>query len=87
MQKSELVDKKSDDATKINSYLSERRQEFEKYKRKKEALEENVSLEEMKRILKETPLEEAKDKENKLIYLTNSESFDNYVKSLVSTKD
>jgi hypothetical protein len=80
IQKSELVDKKSDDATKINSYLSERRQEFEKYKRKKEALEENVSLEEMKRILKETPLEEAKDKENKLIYLTNSESFDNYVK-------
>lgn len=80
IQKSELVDKRSDDAAKINSYLSERKQEFEKYKRKKEALEENVSLEEMKRILKGIPLEEAKDKKKESIYPTISEVFDNYVK-------
>ncbi len=80
MQKSELVDKKSDDATKINSYLSERRQEFEKYKQKKEALEENVLLEEMKRILKGILLKEAKDKKMKSVYPTLSEAFDNYVK-------
>lgn len=42
IQNSELVDKRSDDFVKINSYLSERKQEFEKYKRKKEALEESV---------------------------------------------
>ena len=75
-----MVDKKSDDATKINSYLSERKQEFEKYKRKKEALEENVLLEEMKRILKGIPLEEAKDTKNKSIYPTISKAFDDYVK-------
>jgi integrase len=80
IQESELVDKKSDDATKINSYLSERKQEFEKYKRKKEALEENVLLEEMKRILKGIPLEEAKDTKNKSIYPTISKAFDDYVK-------
>lgn len=34
----------------------------------------------MKRILKGIPLEEAKDKENKSIYPTISEAFDNYVK-------
>lgn len=82
IQESELVDKKSDDATKINSYLSERKQEFEKYKRKKEALEENVLLEEMKRILKGIPLEEAKDTKNKSIYPTISKAFDDYVKLL-----
>ena len=80
IQESELVDKKSDDATEINSYLSERKQEFEKYKRKKEALEENVSLEEMKRILKGLPLEEVKATKNKSVYPTISEAFDNYVK-------
>ena len=80
IQESELEDKKSDDATKINSYLSERKQEFEKYKRKKEALEENVLLEEMKRILKGIPLEEAKDTKNKSIYPTISKAFDDYVK-------
>jgi hypothetical protein len=80
IQESELVDKKSDDATKINSYLSERKQEFEKYKRKKEALEESVSLEEMKRILKGLPLEDAKATKNKSVYPTISEAFDNYVK-------
>lgn len=79
IQESELVDKKSDDATKINGYLSERKQEFEKYKRKKEALEENVSLEEMKRILKGIPLEEAKSTKNKSIYPTISKAFDDYV--------
>lgn len=73
IQESELVDKKSDDATEINSYLSERKQEFEKYKRKKEALEENVSLEEMKRILKGLPLEEVKATKNKSVYPTISE--------------
>lgn len=80
IQESELVDKKSDNATKINSYLSERKQEFEKYKRKKEALEENVSLEEMKQILKGIPLEEAKGMKNKSIYPTISKAFDDYVK-------
>ena len=73
IQNSELVDK-------INSYLSERKQEFEKYKRKKEALEESASLEEMKRILKGLPLDEVKIMENKLVYPTISKAFDDYVK-------
>lgn len=80
IQNSELVDKRSEDSVKINSYLSERKQEFEKYKRKKEALEESVSLEEMKRILKGLPLDEVKIMENKLVYPTISKSFDDYVK-------
>lgn len=80
IQNSELVDKRSEDSVKINSYLSERKQEFEKYKRKKEALEEKVSLDEMKRILKGIPLEEVKDKKKESIYPTISEAFDNYVK-------
>lgn len=80
IQNSELVDKRSEDSVKINSYLSERKQEFEKYKRKKEALEESVSLEEMKRILKGLPLDEVKIMENKLVYPTISKAFDDYVK-------
>ena len=80
IQNSELVDKRSEDSVKINSYLSERKQEFEKYKRKKEALEESASLEEMKRILKGLPLDEVKIMENKLVYPTISKAFDDYVK-------
>lgn len=80
IQESELVDKKSDDAININSYLSEKKQELEKYKRKKEVLEEKVLLEEMKRILKGLPLEETKDTDNKSRYPSISKAFDDYVK-------
>lgn len=40
IQDSELVDRKSDDAAKINSYLSKRKDEYDKYKKLKNALEE-----------------------------------------------
>ena len=43
-------------------------------------MEESVSLEEMKRILKGLPLDEVKIMENKLVYPTISKSFDDYVK-------
>ena len=79
IQSSELVDKRSEDSVKINSYLSERKQEFEKYKRKKEALEESILLEEMKRILKGLPLDEVRITA-KSVYPTISRAFDDYVK-------
>jgi len=75
IQNSELVDKRSEDSVKINSYLSERKQEFEKYKRKKEALEESASLEEMKRILKGLPLDEVKIMENKFKYSNDNKRY------------
>lgn len=59
--------------------MSERKQEFEKYKRKKEALEESILFEEMKRILKGLPLDEVRITA-KSVYPTISRAFDDYVK-------
>lgn len=80
VQSSELVDKRSEDSAKINSHLSERLSEFNKYKLRKEALEEKMSLEDIKRILKGLPIEEQKSKTKGIVYPTISEAFDNYVK-------
>lgn len=80
VQSSESVDKRSKDSTKINNYLSERLSEFNKYKLRKEALEEKISLEDIKRILKGLPIEEQKSKTKEIVYPTISEAFDNYVK-------
>ncbi len=80
IRSSESVDKKSEDSTKINSYLSDRLSEFSKYKLRKEALEEKIVLEDIKHILKGLPLQEQKIELKKTIYPTISEAFDNYVR-------
>lgn len=80
VQKSELVDKNSDDAVKINSYLSKRKDEYDKYKKLKNALEEKISLDEIKLILKGAAIEKAKETSNRIAYPSISKAFDDYLK-------
>lgn len=79
-QKSELVDKNSDDAVKINSYLSKRKDEYDKYMKRKNALEEKISLDEIKLILKGVAIEKAKETSNMIAYPSISKAFDDYLK-------
>ncbi|WP_446788217.1 tyrosine-type recombinase/integrase [Macellibacteroides fermentans] len=80
IQDSELVDRKSDDAAKINSYLSKRKDEYDKYKKLKNALEEKMSLDDIKLILKGVAIEKAKETSSKIAYPTISKAFDDYIK-------
>lgn len=80
VQKSELVDKNSDEAAKINCYLSKRKDEYDKYKKLKNALEEKISLDEIKLILKGAAIEKAKETSNRIAYPSISKAFDDYLK-------
>lgn len=75
-----MVDRKSDDAVKINSYLSKRKDEYDKYKKLKNALEEKMSLDEIRLILKGVAIEKAKETSNKIAYPSISKAFDDYIK-------
>jgi site-specific recombinase XerD len=79
IQRSELVDKKSEDASQINSYLSERILYYNKYKQRKEILGEKLLLDEIKRVLKGEPIEEVQFSKGMSSYPTISEVFDEYV--------
>jgi len=78
-KESEIVDKRSEDATKINAYLVDRLSEYSKYKSRKDALEEKIQLEELKRILKGLPLEEDENEIGKSTFPSISESIEKYI--------
>lgn len=78
IKESESVDKRSEDATAINSYLSERLNEFDKYKFRKKALDEQLLLDDIKNILKGLPIESDSNGKD-IVYPTISKAFKDYV--------
>ena len=77
--KAQCVDKRYERATEINNALSDIVLEYENYKRRKEVLKEEISLDEIKKILKGQNLEEESSNGKTDKYPTISEAIDAYI--------
>ena len=74
----ECVDKKSPEASEINKQLAEKVANYDKFVKTKEVLNEKISLDDLKLILKGQPLEKKLAPQKKK-YPTISEAFNSYI--------